>query len=122
VLTTLGEKLDADNQAKYVNSRAAIADGHAQAALEVAARHRDEAKDLLGSVNELARLAKQAAEVAAAERIKAQAEAIAQSAAVPSVGPCMVGVIACAHTAEAPVPLTTISNPTVHVHVLPNGM
>ena len=118
VLTTLGEKLDADNQAKYVNSRAAIADGHAQAALEVAARHRDEAKDLLGSVNELARLAKQAAEVAAAERIKAQAEAIAQSAAVP----CMVGIIACAHTAEAPVPLTTITNPTVHVHVLPNGM
>ncbi len=81
VLTTLGEKLDADNQAKYVNNRAAIADGHAQAALEVAGRHRDEAKDLLGSVNELAWLAKQAAEVAAAERIKAQAEAIAQSAA-----------------------------------------
>ena len=75
VLASLGEKLDFDNEAKFVKGRAAIADGHAKNQLETAARHRSEAKDLLGSVNELARLAKQAAEVAAAERIKAQADA-----------------------------------------------
>jgi len=113
VLASLGEKLDFDNEAKFVKGRAAIADGHAKNQLETAARHRSEAKDLLGSVNELARLAKQAAEVAAAERIKAQADAV--SSAVP----CMGGAIACA--LPAPPTVASVSNPSIHVHVVPNS-
>ena len=42
VLKSLGEKLDFDNEAKFVNGRAAIADGHAMYVMETAARHRDE--------------------------------------------------------------------------------
>lgn len=72
-----------------------------------------QAKDLLGSVNELARLAKQAAEVAAAERIKAQADAV--SSAVP----CIAGVVGCA--LPAPAAVASISNPSIHVHVVPNS-
>mmetsp|Transcript_10804 Transcript_10804/g.17065 ORF Transcript_10804/g.17065 Transcript_10804/m.17065 type:complete len:659 (+) Transcript_10804:67-2043(+) len=111
LLSSLGEKLDFDNEAKFVNGRAAIADGHAKTTLESATRHRDEAKNLLGSVNELARLAKQAAEVAAAERIKAQADAI--SSGVPCMhAACMM---------QPPPAVASISNPSIHVHVVPNS-
>jgi len=120
VLSSLGEKLDFDNQAKLMHGKAAIADGHAKTALDTAARHRDEAKNLLGSVNELARLAKQAAEVAAAERIKAQAEA------VQSATPCVAGVMGCMgggmlQPLQPPPAVASISNPSIHVHVVPNS-
>ena len=42
VLKSLGEKLDFDNEAKFINGRAALADGHAKNVLETAARHRSE--------------------------------------------------------------------------------
>ena len=44
VLASLGQKLDFDNEAKLVQGRAAIADGHAKNQLETAARHRDEVR------------------------------------------------------------------------------
>jgi len=116
LLSSLGEKLDFDNEAKFVNGRAAIADGHAKTTLETAARHRDEAKNLLGSVNELARLAKQAAEVAAAERIKAQADAVSSAA------PCAAGAACMGFPMLQPPPaVASISNPSIHVHVVPNS-
>ena len=45
-LAALGEKLDADNEAKLVSGRALVADGHAKALLETATRHRDEVRSL----------------------------------------------------------------------------
>jgi len=113
VLKSLGEKLDFDNEAKFINGRAALADGHAKNVLETAARHRSEAKDLLGSVNELARLAKEAAETAAAERIKAQAQAVS----------CTAGMVGCGGLPllQPPPAVASISNPSIHVHVVPNS-
>ena len=118
-LAALGEKLDAENEAKFVRARAEVADGHAKTVLDTAEKHRTEAEDLLKSVHELGHLAKQAAEVAAAERIKAQAAAVAAGAGYP----CVVGVVGCADAAAAPsahkAAVASISNPSIHVHVVP---
>ena len=72
-----------------------------------------QAKDLLGSVNELARLAKEAAETAAAERIKAQAQAVS----------CTAGMVGCVGLPllQPPPAVASISNPSIHVHVVPNS-
>ena len=41
------EKLDAENEAKFVRARAEVADGHAKTVLDTAEKHRTEAEDLL---------------------------------------------------------------------------
>jgi len=101
MLQELGEDLAAHNLADSLRARAEFVGQNATAAMERAEKRDKEADTLLGSVYNLGVLAREAAEVAARERVKAQ------------------GVVPCGSSCVTPV--AAVANPSVSVHVVPNG-
>ena len=84
-----------------------ITDRESEDKISAADKKRDEAVKLLSSVKGLAHLAKEAAEIAAAERIKAQAANIGAGVPVAAAPAGPVGA--------------EISNPSINVHVVPHA-
>mmetsp|Transcript_56380 Transcript_56380/g.115328 ORF Transcript_56380/g.115328 Transcript_56380/m.115328 type:complete len:616 (+) Transcript_56380:3-1850(+) len=115
-------KLASNSEAGLNMGRAEMINEHSEETLKAAVKKREEAEHLLHSVNHLSDLAKQAAQIAAAERIRAQA---ANAAAPSSAAPASPQLVPVAYpslpASEGPTPASSISNPQVSVHVVPHS-
>ena len=94
------QRLDAESKANMALSEAHFKSQQGAALLSAAQAKRDKAERLMESVTRLSALAREAAEVAAAQKIKAQAAAYTASAQAAAV--------------------QTVKNPSLTVHVLPH--
>mmetsp|Transcript_14839 Transcript_14839/g.34854 ORF Transcript_14839/g.34854 Transcript_14839/m.34854 type:complete len:616 (-) Transcript_14839:111-1958(-) len=113
-----GTKMGADSEAGLNMGRAEMVNEHSEEQLKAAEKKKADAQHLLESVNALADLAKQAAQIAAAEKIKAQAVNTQPRQTV--IYPYIMQHAARAGAAEGAAPGASISNPQITVHVVPH--
>jgi len=116
-----GTKMSSNSEAALNLGRAKMINDHSHETLAAAEKKKEDAQHLLESVNSLADLAKQAAQIAAAEKIKAQAQTVVHHHHM--VYPTVVenpAVAAAAAPESGPAPAVSLSNPHITVHVVPH--
>ena len=126
-MDAIAQREDADSKASLEMSEARFRLHQGNALMSAAKRRRDKAQALLDSVHRLAELAREAAEVAAAQKIRAKARSIsARTLSSASSGSMLRAVDGGAGAGDEPsgagdAGVVTVNNPSVTVHVSPHA-